>query len=160
MSEELRDYEQALSHYQQALDIYIEYGDRYSQASTYGQLGLLAEAQNDYPQAQQQLQQALKVFVESNDQHSTVQTLNNLNRIYGVTQDEELLSSVAEILGATTDEVQQLFEKLSDGEEPIHINGVHCIKLEGSLCCSNHYDKQTPDDSIARVDLSTICPNS
>jgi tetratricopeptide (TPR) repeat protein len=85
VSEALREYEQARSHYQQALDIKIEYQDGYSQARTYGQLGLLAEAQQDYPQAQQHLQQALKVFVEFNDQHSTTMTLNILSRIYTTT---------------------------------------------------------------------------
>ena len=116
VSQELREYAEARSHYQQSLDILIEYKDRYSQASTYGQLGLLAEAQKDYPQAQQQLQQALKIFAEFNDQHSVVMTLNNLNRIYGTTQDEGLLSSVAEILDSTPEDVRQIFANLSGDE--------------------------------------------
>jgi hypothetical protein len=37
--------------YQQALQIDIEFGDRYSQALTYGQLGLLAVAEEQLEEA-------------------------------------------------------------------------------------------------------------
>ena len=113
VAEELREYEQARSHYQQALNICIEFGDRYSQASTYGQLGLLAEAQEDYTQAQQHLQQALTIFVEFNDQHSIEITLRNLARLYQTTQDDRLLSTVAQCLNTTPAHVQQRFAAAS-----------------------------------------------
>ncbi len=38
VAQELREYEQARTHYQQALDIYIEFNDRYEQAGTYHNL--------------------------------------------------------------------------------------------------------------------------
>jgi tetratricopeptide (TPR) repeat protein len=109
VAQELGEYEQARSHYQQALDIKIEFGDRYRQAGNYGQLGLLAVAQQDYDQAQQNLQQALTIFVEFNDQHSTEITLRNLARLYQTTQDDRLLTPVAQCLGTTPAEVQQRF---------------------------------------------------
>ena len=109
VAQELREFEQARSHYQQALDIYIEYGDRYSQALTYGQLGLLSEAEKDYAQAQKHLQQALIIFVDFNDQHSAGMTVQNLARLYQTTQDDSLLTTVAQCLNITLDEVQQLF---------------------------------------------------
>ena len=113
VAEDLREYEQARSYYQQALDIQIEFGDRYSQAGTYGQLGLLAEAQQDYAQAQQHLQQALIIFAEFNDQHSVAQTIQILARLYQTTQDDRLLTAVAQCLGSTPAEVQQLFAAAS-----------------------------------------------
>jgi tetratricopeptide (TPR) repeat protein len=65
----LREFEQARVHYQQALDIFIEFGDRYSQASNYYQLGLLAEAQEDYAEARANLQKALEIWAEYKDEY-------------------------------------------------------------------------------------------
>ncbi|WP_335115580.1 tetratricopeptide repeat protein [Nostoc sp.] len=39
-------------------------GDRYSSASTYGQLGLFAQAQENYAKARANLQTALEIYVE------------------------------------------------------------------------------------------------
>ncbi len=113
VAQALREYEQARSHYQQALDIKIEYGDRYSQALTYGQLGLLSEAEKDYAQAQKHLQQALIIFVEFNDQHSAGMTVQNLARLYQTTQDDNLLTTVAQCLNINSAEVKQLFDAAS-----------------------------------------------
>jgi hypothetical protein len=38
VAQELREWEQAKVYYQQALDIFIAFSDRFNQASTYGQL--------------------------------------------------------------------------------------------------------------------------
>jgi tetratricopeptide (TPR) repeat protein len=47
----LREFDQARNDYQQALQIDIEFDDRYSQASTYSQLGLLAETLDEPEEA-------------------------------------------------------------------------------------------------------------
>jgi tetratricopeptide (TPR) repeat protein len=52
-----------------ALEIYLEFGDRYSQADTYAVLGLLAEAQEDYAKARANLQKALEIYVEFKDKY-------------------------------------------------------------------------------------------
>ena len=116
VAQALREYEQARSHFQQALDIYIEFNDRYSQASTYGQLGLLAEAEEDYAQAQKHLQQALEIFVEFNDEHSAGMTVRNLARVYKETQDNSLIADVAQCLNSTVEEVTQLFNQLNSDD--------------------------------------------
>ena len=66
----------------------IEFGDafggqslRYSQASTYGQLGLLAEAQEDYTEARTNLQKALKIYIEYKDEYWGNITRENLERL-------------------------------------------------------------------------------
>jgi tetratricopeptide (TPR) repeat protein len=43
VAQETRQYEAAERYYQQTIEIFIEFDDRYSQANTYNQLGLLAE---------------------------------------------------------------------------------------------------------------------
>ncbi|KAM3105392.1 tetratricopeptide repeat protein, partial [Phormidesmis sp. 146-33] len=47
----MREYEQARSDYQQTLQIYVEYNDCYSQASTYHNLGIVAQELREYEQA-------------------------------------------------------------------------------------------------------------
>jgi tetratricopeptide (TPR) repeat protein len=77
----LREYEQARSHYQQALQIKIEFNDRYSQASTYGQLGLLSKAEGNLTEARNYLQQALEIFVEFGDEYGVAKTQRNLDEL-------------------------------------------------------------------------------
>jgi tetratricopeptide (TPR) repeat protein len=69
VAQEMREYAQARDFYQLALDIKIEFGDRYSQASTYYCLGILAETQEDYTEARTNLQTALEIYVESKDEY-------------------------------------------------------------------------------------------
>ena len=113
MAQELREYEQARGHYQQALDIKIEYNDRYSQAGTYHQLGIVAQELREYEQARGHYQQALRTFVEFNDNHNAVIVLNSFNRLYQTTQNNDVLTDVAECLNSTVEEVSQLFENLN-----------------------------------------------
>jgi hypothetical protein len=96
--------------YQQAIAIYIEFGDRYSQAKIYGQLGLLAEAENNFTEAGQNLLQALEIFAQFQDQHSVEMAVNYLSRIYQATQDQSLLETMAKVLGITIEEVRQKLE--------------------------------------------------
>jgi tetratricopeptide (TPR) repeat protein len=75
---ELREYDQAQQYYQQALAIYVEFGDRYSQANTYHQLGNVAIELREYEQAQQYYQQALAIYVEFGDRYSQSRTYYQL----------------------------------------------------------------------------------
>ena len=113
VAQELREYEQARRYYQQALDLKSEYGARYEQARTYGQLGLLAEELGELAEAKTNLLQALQIYFEFNDEHYLDATLDNLARIYKASQDESLLAEVASILDTTVEEVREGFE---DGE--------------------------------------------
>ncbi|MCA2719186.1 tetratricopeptide repeat protein [Microcystis sp. M169S2] len=85
VAQKLREWEQARSYYQQALEIEIEYGaaggtqsDRYSQASTLYQLGYLAQELREWEQARSYYQQAIEIFIEYGDRFSQARTLNNL----------------------------------------------------------------------------------
>lgn len=69
VAQQLREFEKARRNYQLALEINIEFGDRYNQASTYHNLGLLALAQEDFPEARANLQKALEIYVEFKDEY-------------------------------------------------------------------------------------------
>ena len=112
VAQELREYDQARQDYQQALQICIEFGDRYSQASTYGQLGLLAEAEEKPEEAVQNLLKVLEVFVEFKDNHSIAIALNNIKHIYQSNPSDQLLSAIGQAIGCSEAEVLQLFEQL------------------------------------------------
>ena len=76
-----RQWQQAEQHYQQALDIKIEFNDRYEQARTYHQLGRVAQEQRQWQQAEQHYQQALDIKIEFNDRYSQASTYHQLGRV-------------------------------------------------------------------------------
>ena len=89
----------------------IEYGDRYSQGNTYGQLGMLAEELSEFEQAKSYYLQALGIFVEFGDQQSLGLALSKLASLYQKTQDNTLLTEVAAMFNITEAEVRELFER-------------------------------------------------
>ena len=89
VAQELRDFEQARSHFQQALDIQIEFNDRFSQASTYHMLGRVAQELRDFEQAQSHFQQALDIQIEFNDRYSQASTYHQLGIVAQELRDFE-----------------------------------------------------------------------
>ncbi|MEO0407956.1 MAG: tetratricopeptide repeat protein, partial [Cyanobacteria bacterium P01_A01_bin.135] len=81
VAQEQRQWQQANDYYNQALAIDIEYGDRYSQASTYHQLGIVAQAQRQWQQANDYYQQALAIKIEYGDRYSQASTYHQLGRV-------------------------------------------------------------------------------
>jgi len=81
VAQELREFEQARSDYQQALKIKVEFNDRYEQAGTYHQLGIVAEELREFEQARTHYQQALQIYVEFNDRYSQASTYHNLGSV-------------------------------------------------------------------------------
>jgi len=90
--------------------IKIEFGDRYSQSGTYGQLGLLAESENNLTETGQNLLQALEIFAKFQDRHRVEIALRNISRICQTTQDASLIESISQVLGISIDQARQLFE--------------------------------------------------
>ena len=99
-----------LQNYQQAIAIFIEFGDRYEQANIYHNLGLLAKAEGNLIEAGQNLLRALEIFAQFQDQHSVEMTVSNLSRIYQTTQDASLLESISQVLGISVDQARQQLE--------------------------------------------------
>ncbi|MCZ8202201.1 tetratricopeptide repeat protein [Microcystis sp. LE19-55.1A] len=81
VAQELREWEQARSYYQQAIEIYIEYGDRYSQAGTLHHLGIVAQQLREWEQARSYYQQAIEIKIEYGDRHSQASTLHQLGNL-------------------------------------------------------------------------------
>ena len=81
VAQEQREWQQARDYYQQALDIKIEFNDRYSQAGTYHQLGIVAQEQREWQQARDYYQQALDIYIEFNDRYSQASTYHQLGRV-------------------------------------------------------------------------------
>ena len=88
VAQELREWEQARSYYQQAIEILIEYGDRYEQASTLHQLGRVAQELREWEQARSYYQQALEIKIEygaaggtQSARYEQASTLHQLGRV-------------------------------------------------------------------------------
>ncbi|MEM8506077.1 MAG: tetratricopeptide repeat protein, partial [Cyanobacteria bacterium P01_D01_bin.1] len=103
-----RDYAQATAHYQQALAIKVEFGDRYEQAAIYHQLGIVAQAQRDYAQATAHYQQALAIKVEFGDRYSQASTYGQIGLLAEAQEDypqaQQHLQQALEIFATSNDE--------------------------------------------------------
>jgi tetratricopeptide (TPR) repeat protein len=116
VAEELREWDDARHNYHQALAIFVEFGDRYSQASTYHGLGHIAFDVEEIAEAQENFLQALQFWAEFNDKYS-IQTFSwpALAKVYQSHPTPELITAVAEILGVSEAEVQQIFDSINQG---------------------------------------------
>ncbi|TRU23773.1 MAG: tetratricopeptide repeat protein [Microcystis aeruginosa Ma_QC_B_20070730_S2] len=81
VARELREWEQARSYYRQALEIFIEYGNRYEQASTLHQLGIVAQELREWEQARSYYRQALEIYIEYGARYEQASTLHNLGAV-------------------------------------------------------------------------------
>ena len=97
------------AHYQQALAIYIEFGDRHEQAGTYHQLGRVAEAQRQWGQAREHLLTALTIFRDYDDEYNMGIALRSLARLWQESGDATLPAAVAAVGGITPGEMEAWF---------------------------------------------------
>jgi hypothetical protein len=67
------------------LKIFQEFHDRYSQASTYGQLGLVAEAEKDFALSLGYFATALEIYSQYKDNYWREITVQNLSRLLHTT---------------------------------------------------------------------------
>ncbi len=81
VAQEQRQWAQAEQTYRQALDIYIEFNDRYYQANVYHQLGMVAQGQRQWAQAEQYYRQALDIYIEFNDRYNQASTYHQLGMV-------------------------------------------------------------------------------
>jgi len=69
---------QAEQYYHQALEIKIEFDDRYEQARIHHQLGIVALGLRKWDQVEQYCQQALEIFIEFDDRYSQASVVSTL----------------------------------------------------------------------------------
>ena len=111
-----RQWEQAEQYYQQALQIKIEYNDRYAQAGTYHQLGMVAEEQRQWEQAREYFLQALEIYVAYNDTHNRRHRSRSFARLWKASGDANLPAAVAPILGDSVEETEKLLREMLEEE--------------------------------------------
>jgi tetratricopeptide (TPR) repeat protein len=109
---EQRQWGQAEQHYQQALAIYVEFNDRYSQASTLHNLGAVAQEQRQWGQARDYFLKDLAIIAEFEDEHGLVITLRSLGRLWQASGDTDLPHAIASILQTTPDDAETLLSSL------------------------------------------------
>ena len=84
-------WQKAEQYYQKALEICIEFDDRYDQAREYLHLGIVAFEQREWSQAEQCYQKALKICIEFNDRYHQALVYHELG-ILAEEQQEWLLA--------------------------------------------------------------------
>ena len=108
VAQEQRRWEEAESHYRQALALFVEFNDRYSQGSTYNQLGALASAQELWSQAAENYLQAVGIAVEFQDEYRLGTRLQSLGRVWQASGDGTIPVRVGALLGVSAGEAGRL----------------------------------------------------
>ena len=94
----------------------MEFNDRYEQAKTYHNLGVLAKEQRQWEQARDYFLKALEIFVAYQDSYRLGIVLSSLGLLWRSSGDAELPDSVAEVMGITQEEAMELLRAV-EGEE-------------------------------------------
>jgi tetratricopeptide (TPR) repeat protein len=81
LAQEQRQWQAAKQYYQKALAICVEFNDKHSQASTYHQLGIVAEKQRQWQAAEQYYQKALALHIEFEDNYEQAGTYHQLGYV-------------------------------------------------------------------------------
>lgn len=76
-------------------------------------MGIVAEDLREYEHARPHYKQSLEIYVEYGDEHNGAIVMRSFAHLYQTTQDDRLLTAVAQCLGTTLAEVQQLFAAAS-----------------------------------------------
>ena len=116
VAQEQRQWEQAEQYYQQALQICIEYNDRYELAKIYYQLGTVAEQQQQWEQACDYSLRSLEIVITYDDPYHQRMVLKSLARLWKSSSDANLPVAVAAILGTNGEETEKLFRDMLEDE--------------------------------------------
>jgi Tfp pilus assembly protein PilF len=81
VAQEQRQLEQAEQYYQRALQIYVEFKDRYLQGRIYHSLGTVAQERRQWQQAKSYYLQALQILIESEHRYEQARTYHQLGII-------------------------------------------------------------------------------
>jgi tetratricopeptide (TPR) repeat protein len=110
VAQEQRKWEEAEGYYQQALQLKVEYNDRYEQAGTYHQLGRVAEEQGKWQEAQELFIQSLSIWLEYDDTYNRSIALNSLARLWQASHDASIVERVAALLKMSQEEAEKLLQ--------------------------------------------------
>ena len=96
------------------MQLYIESNDRYSQASTYHQLGMVAQEQRQWAQARDFFLHALEIFVAEGDDYSGSIVLRSLARLWRASGDVHLPTIIAPLLNPTSIEAEEVLRSMPE----------------------------------------------
>ena len=137
VAQELRGFEQARSHFQQALDIKIEFSDRYAQAKTYHMLGIVAQELRDFEQARSHFQHALDIKIEFNDRYSQAVTYHMLGIVAQELRDfEQARSHFQQAL-----DIQIEFNDRYEQAKTYHMLGIVAQELRDFEQARSHFQQ-------------------
>lgn len=107
-------WEQAEQYYQQALQIFGQFKDRYSQADIYHNMAIIAAEQRKWSLAENRFFEALCIFIEYTDSYKFAMVFRGLIRLWPQRKDVGLIEKVVSILGMAPEEVEKLFQQLTE----------------------------------------------
>ena len=81
VAQEQRQWQAAEKYLKDALQIYIEFNDRYEQAKTLHNLGIVAQEQRQWQEAEKYYKDALEIDIEFNDRYEKAGTLHQLGMV-------------------------------------------------------------------------------
>jgi hypothetical protein len=90
--------------------------DRYEQARTYHNLGMVAEEQRKFQQARDYFLLALKTFAAYDDTYRAGVVLRSLARLWQTSGDTSLPTTIASALDMPADEVETLLRQALGNE--------------------------------------------
>ena len=97
------------------MQIWIEYNDRYKQARTYHQLGMVARKQENQQNAQELFIQSLSIFLEYDDTHAGSIALYNLARLWQASHDASIVERIVSLLKVSQERVEKLLQGFISG---------------------------------------------
>jgi tetratricopeptide (TPR) repeat protein len=131
----LGDYDTALSHLQQSLEIRKEIADHEGEGITLNNLSQLFQARGDYDTALSYLQQSLVISREIGDRKTESSSLNNISAIYHALDDDDAaLNCLQQALkidreigdhqgeGTTLNNLSQIFQARGDYEAEFRLS--------------------------------------
>jgi len=120
VAQEQRQWATAEAHYQQALQLFIEFNDEHGQARLYHGFGRVAEELEKWSESVEHFLNALAIFYQFRDQHTVEITLNSIRRVWQAAQSspafdkKDILNRLATILNITPSEAQSLLEQTNN----------------------------------------------
>jgi tetratricopeptide (TPR) repeat protein len=89
VAQQQRQLEQAEAYFQKALQIKIDFNDRFEQASTLHNLGIVAQEQRQWEQAEAYYKNTLQIYIDFNDRFEQADTYGQLGLLAEAKEDWE-----------------------------------------------------------------------
>ena len=121
VAQEQQRFAEAEATYRQALDIFLEFGDRHSAGKILGRLGGVAQEQHRFADAEHSYRQALDIFLEFGDRY---QTANIYQQLGMVAQEQQRLAEAEATYRQALDIFLEVDDRHSAGKILGRLGGV------------------------------------